>query len=78
MSNDTMDQMEVLHDFADLNASDKQTVCSALERGASRREVMGWLMAAGATIASAGSIVAGAKQAIAATPKKWRHSPLGG
>ncbi|MGI9407655.1 MAG: hypothetical protein ACR2O4_14880, partial [Hyphomicrobiaceae bacterium] len=56
--------------YDDISSTDRETVRSALERGASRREVMGWLMAAGATIASAGSIVSGARQAIAATPKQ--------
>lgn len=49
---------------------DKAFVVSALQRGADRRQVMGWLMAMGATLAAAGSIVTSASEAIAATPKK--------
>ncbi|NNE22587.1 MAG: ABC transporter substrate-binding protein [Rhizobiales bacterium] len=57
-------------EFSDLRAADRESVKFALEHGATRREVMGWLIAGGATIASAGSIVTGGRQAIAATPKK--------
>ena len=56
--------------FEQLRLSERETVVGALRRGATRREVMGWLMAAGATIASASSIVAGASEAFAQTPKK--------
>lgn len=56
--------------FVDLGSTDRSLVISALRRGATRREVMGWLMASGATIAAAGSIVASATEAIAMTPKK--------
>ena len=49
---------------------DKDFVETALRKGASRREVMSWLMAMGATVAAAGSIVTSATEAIAATPKK--------
>jgi peptide/nickel transport system substrate-binding protein len=56
--------------FQDLNPMDKSVVLGALRRGATRREVMGYLMASGATIAAAGSIVSGAQEALAATPKK--------
>ncbi|NNF77748.1 MAG: ABC transporter substrate-binding protein, partial [Rhizobiales bacterium] len=57
-------------EFGDLRTADQEQVKSALNRGATRREVMGWLMASGATIAAAGSIVTGATEAIAATPKQ--------
>lgn len=57
-------------DFNDLSVMDRETVKSALRRGATRREVMGYLMASGATIAAAGSIVTGANEALAMTPKK--------
>ena len=56
--------------YEDLNPVDKGLIDSALRRGASRREVMGYLVASGATIAAAGSIFAGAQEALAATPKK--------
>ena len=54
----------------DLSATDRNTITAGLRRGTTRREVMSWLVASGATIAMAGSIVTSAKKAIAATPKK--------
>lgn len=56
--------------FGDLGSTDRSLVISALQRGATRRQVMAWLMASGATIAAAGSIVTSATEAIAMTPKK--------
>ncbi|MEM7426274.1 MAG: ABC transporter substrate-binding protein [Pseudomonadota bacterium] len=56
--------------YSDLSPMDREVVKSALRRGATRREVMAYLMASGATIAAAGSIVTGASEAIAMTPKK--------
>ncbi len=56
--------------FGTLPEADKEFVVNALKKGANRRQVMSWLMAMGATVASAGSIVTSASQAIAATPKK--------
>ncbi|MEM1200113.1 MAG: ABC transporter substrate-binding protein [Pseudomonadota bacterium] len=56
--------------FNDLSAMDREVIKSALRQGATRREVMGYLMASGATIAAAGSIVTGAQDALAMTPKK--------
>ncbi len=53
-----------------MSAMDRESLMTGLNRGATRREVMGWLVAGGATIAAAGSIVASATSAIAATPKK--------
>lgn len=53
-----------------LSGADREMVETSLKRGATRREVMTWLMASGATIAAAGSIVSSAKTALAATPKK--------
>ena len=50
--------------------ADRQFVKDALQKGATRRQVMGWLIAMGATAGSAGSIIGSATQAIAATPKK--------
>ena len=57
-------------DYLDLDTQTKFTLRRALEQGATRRDVMGWLMASGVTVAAAGSIAAGASQALAATPKK--------
>ncbi|MCP4074457.1 MAG: ABC transporter substrate-binding protein [Hyphomicrobiales bacterium] len=53
-----------------LSATDREIVETGLRRGATRREVMSWMIAGGATIAAAGSIVSSAKTALAATPKK--------
>jgi len=53
-----------------LSGSDRTTIETGLRRGATRREVMSWLIAGGATIAVAGSIVTSVQQALAATPKK--------
>ncbi|MGI9425458.1 MAG: ABC transporter substrate-binding protein [Hyphomicrobiaceae bacterium] len=56
--------------YGQLSGYDKALLETALKRGATRREVMGWLIASGATIASAGSIVTAAGEALAQTPKK--------
>ncbi len=56
--------------FGSMPDADKEFVVDALKKGATRRQVMGWLMAMGATIGAAGSIVTSATEAIAATPKK--------
>ncbi|MEM8647504.1 MAG: ABC transporter substrate-binding protein [Pseudomonadota bacterium] len=56
--------------YDDLNGTDQAAVRLAFQQGATRRQVMGWLIASGATIASAGAIATGASNAIAATPKK--------
>ncbi len=53
-----------------LSGADREIVETGLRRGATRREVMSWIIAGGATIAAAGSIVSSAKTALAATPKK--------
>lgn len=53
-----------------LSGSDREVIETGLRRGATRREVMSWLFASGATIAVAGSIVTSAEVALAATPKK--------
>lgn len=56
--------------FNELNHHDRSVVETALRSGASRREVMGWLLAGGATVMAAGSVVTAASNAIAATPKR--------
>ncbi len=53
-----------------LTGSDRETIETGLRRGATRRQVMSWLIASGATIAVAGSIVTSAEVALAAVPKK--------
>ncbi len=56
--------------YDELRSLDKDLIKSALRRGVTRREVMGWLIAAGTTVASAGSIVTAASEALAATPTR--------
>ncbi len=56
--------------FDGLTEAGREAIKGALNAGASRREVMGWLMASGATMTAASSLVASAGEAIAATPKK--------
>ncbi len=53
-----------------LSVADRETITTGLRRGATRREVMSWLIASGVTVAAAGSIVTSAKKVLAATPKK--------
>jgi peptide/nickel transport system substrate-binding protein len=68
--------------YHDISATERETIQTALRRGTTRREVMGWLMASGATIAAAGAIVSSAQEVLAATPKKGgmvrNASPLHG
>ena len=56
--------------YNDLSAQEKNRITDALRRGVTRREFVTWLMAAGVTMASAGSIFTSAKTAMAATPKR--------
>ncbi len=56
--------------ISNLKGSDRDTLERGVRKGVNRRELMTWLMAGGATIAMAGSIVTSAEQAYAATPKK--------
>ncbi len=65
-----MDPFKTGPKYSELSGNDKELLQTALRRGATRREVMGWLIASGATIAAAGNIVTGATEALAATPKK--------
>jgi len=51
-------------------SADKTLLETALKRGATRREAMSMMTAAGMSIAVAGSVVTFAENAIAATPKK--------
>ncbi|MGF1609352.1 MAG: ABC transporter substrate-binding protein [Kiloniellales bacterium] len=59
---------------ADLNEilrpADASVIENAIRRGATRRELLGMLMAAGMTAAVGGSVITAAKRAVAATPKK--------
>jgi len=56
--------------YDDLRPHEKEGLITAIRKGATRREVMGWMMAAGATVATAGSVFTGASAALAATPKR--------
>ncbi len=53
-----------------LSASDAALIQSALRKGATRRDVMRWLMASGMSIAAAGGVATYATRAFAETPKK--------
>lgn len=53
-----------------LSQADSDFAVSALSKGATRREVMGWLIAMGVTVSAAGSIVTVASKAVAQTPKR--------
>ncbi len=56
--------------MSNLSTSDQQRVLHMLHRGASRRDVMGWLMAAGATATASGTVFGSMSKALAMTPKK--------
>jgi len=56
--------------YTDLSAQEKNLISDTLRRGVTRREFVTWLMAAGVTVASAGSIFTSAKTAMAETPKR--------
>jgi len=56
--------------YNDLTGAERELLQKGLQRGTTRREMMGWLMASGATMAAAGSIFTAAGEALAATPKK--------
>ncbi|NGO50826.1 ABC transporter substrate-binding protein [Allomesorhizobium camelthorni] len=53
-----------------LSPNDASMVENAIRRGATRRELLGMLMAGGMTAAFGGSVIAGATRAYADTPKK--------
>lgn len=55
---------------ATLSASDAALIQAALQQGATRRDVMRWLMASGMSIAAAGGVATYATRAFAETPKK--------
>ncbi len=58
------------HGYKGLSAADRGMIDSMLRKGATRRQVMGWMAAAGASAATAGSVFTGASEALAATPKR--------
>ncbi|MGD1869789.1 MAG: hypothetical protein ACFB0F_09835, partial [Neomegalonema sp.] len=49
---------------------DEQRLFEMTKRGASRRDVLKYFMASGATLAAAGALFSSATDAIAATPKR--------
>ncbi|MBV7396909.1 ABC transporter substrate-binding protein [Mameliella sediminis] len=53
-----------------INQHDRDMVQVALKTGANRRQVMGWLMAAGMTVGAAGAVVGSAQRVLADTPKR--------
>src|SRR5579871_1724190 len=53
-----------------LSQADHSTIDQMLRRGATRREVMGWLGSAGLGLAAAGTIATNATRALADTPKR--------
>ena len=56
--------------FGQLGYSDSEILNHMVKRGASRRQVMGWMMAAGATATAAGTVFGTASEAWANTPKR--------
>lgn len=56
--------------FAQLRAGDRQELLTMLRRGATRRDVMRWMMAAGASASFAGAVFSGASRAYADTPQR--------
>ena len=56
--------------FEDLSPTDRKIALKMVRNEVTRREFMGWMMAAGATATVAGSVLTGARDAWAATPKR--------
>ena len=63
--------------YDDLSLARKRELDKALRHGVTRRELMGWLMAAGATASGAGTMLLGARDALAATPKRGGNVRFG-
>ena len=58
------------HRFEDLSPTDRKIALKMVRNDVTRREFMGWMMAAGATATVAGSVFTGAREAWAETPKR--------
>lgn len=58
------------HRYDHLSSGDRHVLIEALKKGASRREIVSLLIAGGATLATAGSLVTSAQKAVANTPRK--------
>lgn len=56
--------------FEGLSPTDRETVMTMVKKGATRREVVGWMIAMGATATAAGAVFGSAETAWAETPKK--------
>lgn len=56
--------------FGQMSHADNEQLYHMINKGASRRQVMQWFMAAGATAAASGMLLGSATQAIAETPKR--------
>ena len=64
--------------FEALSHRDREIVMSMVRQGANRRQVVSWMMAAGATAAAAGTVFGTASDAWANTPKKGGRLVLAG
>jgi peptide/nickel transport system substrate-binding protein len=74
MSNNSKDSnIQLGAAYDDMTVADQGVLHSALKRGATRRDAMRMMAAAGFSIAAAGSIVTAASDALAAMPKKGGH-----
>jgi len=70
MSKGTREGVSQSPSYDGLSPSDKETIATGLRRGATRRDVATWLIAAGMTAASANSIISASRGAMAAQAKK--------
>ena len=61
-----------------LTVADEVNLANALRRGATRREMVGWLMASGITATIAGPLIARAGDAVAQTPKQGGELKVAG
>jgi peptide/nickel transport system substrate-binding protein len=57
-------------EFSDLKLHQQQEIVNAVRKGATRRDIMTWMMAAGATATTGGAIFGSASQVLASTPKR--------
>ncbi len=64
--------------FGSLSPRDREIVMSMVRQGANRRQVIGWMMAAGASAAAAGTVFGSASEAWANTPKSGGKMILAG
>ena len=62
--------MSVSFFVVDLKLHQQQEIVNAVRKGATRRDIMTWMMAAGATATTGGAIFGSASQVWASTPKR--------